>query len=90
MSVSQPDGVRHLLNEPPPGQEKFAPVPINAGPANEIIAMLAVAMLHDGGMADDADEPIPASWHPAKTITALLVGCSLFWLLSFLALGSLI
>jgi hypothetical protein len=63
---------------------------LGMGPANEMISRLAAAIAHeeDFGIIR-AGEPTPTRWPLAKTLTVLVVGCGLFWLLFFLAIVAL-
>ena len=57
---------------------------LGTGPANEMIARLAAAIAHeeDFGVVPGR-EPTQVRWSLAKTLTVLVVGCGLFWLISF-------
>ena len=57
---------------------------LGTGPANEMIARLAVAIAQEEDFgARPAAELTRSRWPLAKTLTLLVVGCGLFWLLSF-------
>jgi len=60
----------------------------DTGPANQIIAKLALAIASDEVAEENPDSGV--RWSTLKTITVLLVGCGLFWLVAFTAISTIL
>ena len=89
--MSQPRPTSRPADDQPPFIPLESKDGLGTGPANELIARLAAAIAQEEDLGGRfvVDRPEPR-WSRAKTVTVLLAGFGLFWLLAYVFVAAIL